>query len=577
MLSSHSPKILICAIVLCAAVFFSFFPCLKNDFTNWDDDTYLLDNSLVKTISPDGLRRIFSAPVLGSYLPLTILSFAVEYHFFRLDPKIYHFDNLILHTANSLLVFALIYLLSAHWPTALVTALLFGLNPLRVESVAWVTERKDVLFSFFFLASLLSYVLFILNSSRGCFRISCVLFFISVLAKPQGVALPFALLAVDYLYRRENIKNLVLEKIPFFLISIVFWKISFAASTPFLLENSFSGFDKLALTNYAVVLYLKKSLLPSGLCAFYPYPEKTGGHFPAAVYLSSVVILASAWIFLRRRCGRTEQCAALFFLITAALPLSNIWTGGHLLADRYAYLPSVGLFFLCALGFTHFLNSRPGNLKILFAIPLFVYLAAFSFLTSQRCRIWENSETLWSDVIQKYPRHYLAYLQRGDYSMKKGDYVSARQDLNLALSLNSRSAEALNTRGTLYYLQKEYPAALADLDTAIKIKPAYSRAYSNRGIVRMALGQYDSALADYDQAIVLDKYHLNPEPYHNRAVLYKKQGRYEPALQDYGRAIALDPDYAPAYSQRAAIYKILGNEENAVNDLRRAKALGFLK
>ena len=216
-------RITLCLCLILLIVFGAFLPSLKNGFVNWDDDCYVLNSSSISSsISASNLKSIFTSFSVGHYQPLTILSYAFDYQLFKLNPYYYHLTNLILHLLNSLLVFYLIYLLSGNIGVSFITAILFGIHPLHVESVAWISERKDVLYSFFFLLSCIIY-LYYLTKERNSkyYLLSLFLFLCSLLSKSMAVTLPLLLLLMDYYLKRKPNKELLLDKIPYFFLTAI--------------------------------------------------------------------------------------------------------------------------------------------------------------------------------------------------------------------------------------------------------------------------------------------------------------------------------------------------------------------
>ena len=265
-----SLNIAFCACLILVIVSLSFLPSLKCGLVNWDDDRYLSNTPAVQSLSLTTVKEASTSFFIGHYQPLTILSYALDYHFYKLNPYHYHLTNLILHLLNSLLVFYLIYLLSGNIIVSFITAILFGLHPLHVESVAWVSERKDVLYSFFFLLSCITYLYYLTKGNKHKYYIlSLFLFLCSLLSKSMAVTLPLLLLLIDYYLKRKPNKTLLLDKIPYFFLSIIFGIIAIfgVGIRP---KVGFSLFGALSAASYATVFYLGKLFLPIKLSCLYP-------------------------------------------------------------------------------------------------------------------------------------------------------------------------------------------------------------------------------------------------------------------------------------------------------------------
>ncbi len=578
------PKIFFAIFFLLSAVSLSFLPSLDNGFVNWDDNTSLLNNHNIQDWSLNGLKKIFMNVPSGGYHyyyhPLTMLTYALEYHFFKLDPRIYHLDNLILHLGNVILVFSLIFLLSGRISVAWITALLFGIHPLRVESVAWVTERKDLLFSFFYLSSLLTYVVYLKKalSSKRYLWLAILLFVLACLSKPQAISLPFVLWAIDYFFKRKYSKALILEKIPFLLIALVFGGLSVFSVKP-LLSNDYnftqyySVFEKLWVVPYGFFLYLVKSVWPWGLSCLYPYPRKIDGALPWTVYLSFFAPLFFLIILIKnRRHAGTAVFGMLFFLVTVLLPLYNM-RYGFFINDRYTYLPSIGLFFVLVEGCIGWLeNPSKKPLRLGMWAALVGFCALFSFLTFQRCKVWKDSIALWSDVIRKFPNRFpQAYNNRGNAFYVMGQNELSLLDYNQAIFVNPSYVSAYHNRGHALYRIGHRDLALLDYNKAIQLKPDYASAYHNRGKLYFDMGRYDLAMLNFDMTIRIDPYH--EDAYNGRGSALAQKGEYDLALISFNQAIALNPDRPDFYKNRALVYKVKKQYERASRDMEMALRL----
>ena len=288
-------KIIILIGLILIIAFASFSPCLRNSFVNWDDNGYVSDNTTLKPFSLSSVKIIFTSFNLGHYHPLTMLSYALEYQFFKLNPFGYHLDNLILHLLNCLLVFWLIFILSENIFISFLTAVLFGIHPLQVESVAWISERKNLLYAFFFLSAMLAYVFYIKsNRELKYYFLGLVLFIFSLLAKSMAVTLPLVLLLVDYFLNRKVGKAMFLDKIPFFILSLVFGIIAIFgvySSGALRHENSYGLASILIVAAHGVVFYLSKIFLPLKLSCLYPYYGVGDIHFLYSIILALALAL----------------------------------------------------------------------------------------------------------------------------------------------------------------------------------------------------------------------------------------------------------------------------------------------
>jgi tetratricopeptide (TPR) repeat protein len=521
-------KIVLFFILLVTALIF--IPSLQHDFVNWDDTDYVLNNPSIRNLDIRSLKDMFTSFIVGNYQPLTILSFAVEYHFFQLAPQIYHLTNVILHLLNVFLVYIFLSRLTGQREAALLAAMLFGIHPLRAESVAWITERKDVLFTFFYLLSLQAYLSYVrnINADRKFLFLPAIFFTLALLSKPAAVTLPFILLLLDYYESRPLNRGVFVEKLPFFFLSAVFVILAFYGNaTPFnphfLNPEAYSFVQRIFLSAFALVRYFEKFLLPVTLSAFYPYPSLKGasGFF---VYLSPLFLVTLVYALLKLRTLQKETVfGLLFFVMTIAVNLPVLPVGHTIIADRFTYLPSVGLSFLSACWcFSLYQNTTSGR-STAFGIAA-ILLMSLTVLTWQRVGVWKNSVTLWSDVIAKYPKTAIAYYNRADFHVQN----------------------------------RQVDLALQDYGKAIEADPLYYAAYNNRGNMRFLQGNADGALSDYNKTLELNPRHV--AAYSNRAAYYIMKHNYREAVAEYQRILEIEPENDAARAGKQDLEKKLSEQ-----------------
>ena len=561
------------AVVLITAI--AFYPSLNNGFPNWDDGAYLTENAAVRELSWHSIKTMFTSFYVACYLPLTILSYAVEYRFFGLDPFAYHATNLILHLGNCLLVFWFIFMLRANLTAAFIAALLFGIHPLHVESVAWVSERKDVLCTLFFLAALISYQYYQRKAtSPALYSLSLLFFLCALLSKAMAITLPCVLLLCDYFNQRTGNRKLLREKVPFFLLAAIFAAVALYAQHSLggvRNQPSVSLLETMAIAGYGLVFYLAKILVPLNLSCLYPYPNMAQGlpvSFYAAAVLALVLLAAVAYAV---RYARTISFGALFFLITIAPVLQLVPIGQAMAADRYTYIPSIGLLYLAAEGFARLWGSggEAAQKRNSLLLPAAIFICAMlCVLTWQRCLVWKDGVTLWNDVIRNYPLDPVAYHNRALALKDAGDYERAIADFTTALSISPQFIDAYNNRGLAYKNKKEFKKALADFDTALSLSPRYAKAWCNRGLTCTVIGEYQRAIADLNQALALDPQFAIA--CYNRGNAYAAIAENERAIADYTQALSIDPFYAEAYNNRANLFLKEKLYDRAIEDYSQA-------
>jgi protein O-mannosyl-transferase len=536
-----------------------------NDFASWDDDSYILNNPYLKDFTINGIRNIFSEFYFGNYHPLTSLVYLFEYNFFGLNPLPYHLLNVLLHLMNVWLVFKLVEKLSGKNITAIIVAVLFAVHPMHVESVAWVSELKDVLYTLFFLLALRVYLKFLDDKNTRKNYLYCLMFFIlSLLSKSAAVTLPLLLILIDfYKERKINIKSLA-EKIPFLLLSLLFGILAVlsqkATESIADLTLSYSFFERIFLISYAVAFYIVKLFIPFGLSAMHYYPELRSGSMPWEYYASLPFLLLVMWFVVRKSKFRKELLfGTLFFIAAISVMIQIIPVGFALTAERYSYVPYLGLFFIAG----QWVSSLPKNKKPL-VILFFIIAVTFSGITWTRIPVWKNGITLFSDIIEKNPKAFHAYWIRGNMKNNDEDLQSALQDYNKSLENNPDFVFGLINRGDVKNKLSDYKGALADLDLAISRKQDVSEAYNNRGMAHDGLGDTLLAMADYNKAIEINPKLANA--YNNRGVLSAALGDTIGSLKDLNKAIELDPGEADSYSNRGNLKAMKNDFAGSVDD-----------
>jgi protein O-mannosyl-transferase len=416
--------------------FLVYIPSLFNGFTNWDDNGYVTTNPLLWNLNAEGLIKLLSEPVMGNFHPLTMLTYALEYKLAGLKPFLYHLTNLVLHLLNTWLVYRLVMMLSGKVVVAFITAVLFGIHPMHVESVAWISERKDVLYALFFLLSLIMYVHYVRRNLAVKYLVFSILFFIlSCFSKGQAVSLAVLLFALDYWLKRELGLRLVIEKIPYFAVALVFGIIAVSIQHSFgymTAINMYSFTDRIFFAFYALVLYLGKLILPVNLSCFYPFPQKKD----LLMYVSPAIMLAAAFLIWRTyKSTRLWVFGFSFFLITIFLLLQLVPVGGAVISERYTYIPYIGLFFIAGSLADSILQRRAKSARAL-AVLFTVILISYSAASVARIRVWKDSITLWSDALKKDNMVAVSYNNRASAYKDLKENEKALADYTKALQLN---------------------------------------------------------------------------------------------------------------------------------------------
>ncbi len=483
---------LLIAVIVAAA----FYPSLFNGFTNFDDNAYLTANPLVRSLAPENIRRIFTTTRPHTvFSPLVTLSFALEYQAWGLRPAGFHAVNLLLHVLNAILVFFLIRGISRSRGAAFFTGLLFAIHPLRVESVAWITERKDLLFAFFLLLALLFYVRYLKKGAGRDYLATLLMFALAVLAKMSALVLPAALLLMDWKFEARISRRRWLEKIPFAVILIVYGISSWSSLQAFSMHDP-GGPPSVMLGNSIrlIPFYLQKTFWPSRLSAHYPTDMR---FFMPPLWLSllpAFVVIGGSFMALK---GSRREClwGWGFFLLTLLPAFGVIW---HFFpaANRYSYLPAVGLSYITVLVILAirkaFLRWRAAGIICLFLA--FSCLALLGTITFRRCQTWKDSLTLWNDVIGKYPMIPLAYNNRALALRDAGLLDEAVADYTRAIELLPDGGFLWN-RGMARLSQNQEKEAATDFHAAILADARYFRMYCGMMIHRRGAEGHERAIA----------------------------------------------------------------------------------
>jgi len=554
---------------------------LNNEWIkNWDDGGYVLDytspiGDLVHKLSWHNIKEIFSVFYKGNYHPLTTLFYAVEYSIAGESPFLYHFVNLVFHLLNVFLVYTFVKLITKKPEIAFITAIFFGIHPMHVESVAWISELKDVLYSFLFLGSMIYYFYYYTEKKNKSkyYILSLCAFFLSLLSKSAAVTLPVVLLLIDYYMRRKWEAKVIVEKLPFILFAMIFGVVAIlsqhSAGAIQDLNPLYSWIERPMLACYSTMTYLYKLFVPIDLTAMYPYPERVRGFLPLEYYIAPVVIIAVAvLVYISRKFNRGIIFGIFFFLVTISLVLQLLPVGGAIVSERYSYIPYIGLFMIIGQGYVYSQENKSKfavSIKWVYPAILVIGVLVFSVLTFQRIKLWKNGEILFTDVIKKYPNLPFAYNNRGYlyYNFIK-DYDKALNDYNKCLAIDPTFHRALSNRGVLYYNIGKPDSAISDFTKAIKYNSTNTDAWIGRANSYSTLKRFDLALPDYNKYIQLDP--KNPKAYLWRCTALFNLNRYDEAMSDINKCIGMTPNDDNAYLWRGFVYSQKKQYQAALND-----------
>ncbi|MFQ5737097.1 MAG: tetratricopeptide repeat protein [Thermodesulfobacteriota bacterium] len=484
-----------------------FLPSFNNGFVNWDDNVYVYANRGIRQFD---LKWLFTASVSSNWHPLTLLSLTIDYSLWGLKPLGYHAENVVFHAVNTALVFLLASKLferaglggRAAVAASMAASLLFGTHPLHVESVSWISERKDVLSGFFFFLTLLAYMRYASGERKKpiYYAAALLLFLLALMSKPMVVTLPAVLLIID-LYplgrlKGAGLKKAVIEKIPFFALAL------FSAVVTILFQRGKAmaalglvPMDERVITAVrAVAFYLYKAVVPTGLAPLYKLPAHQSITDPWFIVSLAAVLVITVFCFAVARRSRAYLAAWLYYLVTLSPVLGIIQVGRQAAADRYTYLPLLGLFMLAGAGaglLCERLSRGAGRFGLRAA--LVIIFAVFSLLTVRQEAFWKDGQALWTREIRVFPREQTAYYSRAEFYKNNGRYAEAIEDLTHAIGLKPDYAEAYSMRGNSYKRLGDLASALRDMKTAVELRPGRANFHYNMSLIYSELGLRDRA------------------------------------------------------------------------------------
>jgi tetratricopeptide (TPR) repeat protein len=562
--------------LLALAVWVVFGQTLHHEFINFDDDVYVYANPTVaQGMTLNGIGWAFTHRHGNNWHPLTSLSHMMDCEMHGVAPGGHHLTNVVLHAMTAIVLFlALRSLTGAFWASAFVAAV-FAIHPLRVESVAWVAERKDVLSGLFFALTLGAYGRYVrrlgapdrasaarpLSSiigplTSGDYWLALLLFTLGLLSKPMLVTLPFVLLLLDYwpLYRLQGsasiarlstAKRLVCEKIPFLLLSAASCVATLLAQQDLLAAAQrlhLSLFWRVANAFVSCAVYVRQMLYPHGLAAIYPHP---GNHLSLGTVSICVAVLSLITVAVVWWRGKRPYLLVgwLWYLGMLVPVIGLLQVGNQARADRYTYLPQLGLYVMVAWGALDLCGRWRGR-RIVLAAAAGVVLTALLILAHVQTRYWRDSVTLWTRTLDCTSENCFAYNNLGAALGQQGKWSEAVPCFERALQINPDSAEVHNNLGVALGRQQKWDEAIQHYERAIQIQPNYTEALSNLGAALGQQGKWSAATSCFERAL-----QINPDSaeLHNCiGVALGQQRRWQEAIPHFERALQFNPDHAQA-------------------------------
>ncbi len=667
---------------LAASAIIAFQQLSQCDFINYDDDVYVTETIHIQDgITAQAIRWAFTTGYAANWHPLTWMSHMLDVQLFGLKPRWHHLTNLLFHIANTLLLFCIFHRMTkAPWKSAFVAAL-FAIHPLHVESVAWVSERKDVLSTFLWMLTTVAYIHYVEHETEDGRQRSedrgrrtedgisfsdirppssvlrylavVILFSLGLMAKPMLVTLPFVLLLLDYwplqrlqaagsreqgarsekqdpklgqgplsankrklpkkptdqviaqssalspaasqkigreleaFYARSErsprtrsavrvqsfaLRPLLLEKIPLFALAALSCIVTYVAQKEGGSVVSIEGIRpgvRIANAFISYIIYIGKTIWPNNLAVFYPHP----GSLPLWQVFGAALLLIAVTFITIWEAERLPYLTVgwLWFTGTLVPVIGIVQVGAQAMADRYAYVPLIGLFIVAAWGIPELLKEWRYRKEALFVASALV-LAYLLTVTWTQVGYWNNSISLYDHSLKVTGNNDTILNNRGVAYRQLGNLRHAISDYDLAIEINPKNVEIYNNLGIAHGKLGDHRQAIEDFDRAVGIDPGHVEAHFNRGIAYDKLGKLRQAIDDFDRVIEIDPEYV--EAYFNRGVAYGKLGNQRRAIEDFDRVIGINPEDGRTYFNRAVAFGELGNRGQAIEDLKTAARLG---
>ncbi|MGA2171845.1 MAG: tetratricopeptide repeat protein [Sedimentisphaerales bacterium] len=540
-------KLIFICLTLALASFIAYEPMRHNGFVDYDDNDYVTGNAQVlRGLTKDGVVWSFTETDLtANWHPLTWLSHMLDIELFGANPFWHHLVSLLFHITNTLLLFWIFNKMSkALWQSFFVAAA-FALHPLHIESVAWVAERKDVLSGLFWMLTIAAYITYATNPTIKRYVLVVLSFIMGLMAKPMLVTLPLVLLLLDYWplerlklgqqYKRGSFWRLIAEKLPLLLLSMISSAITFVVQKhagAMIRGENYSLMTRISNAFVAYICYIAKLFYPAKLAVLYPHP---GSNLPLwqPIAAFAVIVFMTAVVFYLASKKRFLLVGWLWYLGTLVPVIGVVQVGSQAMADRYTYLPSIGIFIMLAWGIDDFLAGWKYK-KVLIGLTTSIALIALLIGTRVQLSYWQNTRTLYRHTLEITRNNYVIYNNYGCCLQEHGELDSAVENFNKALQL----------------------------------KPDYVAAMNNLGMALMAQGRIDEAAIQWEKVLAMEPYHPNANANLGRA--FAAQGRYEEAVNHFNTALKIKPDLPGAYYMLGDIYYRMGNHELAAENFRQA-------
>ncbi len=583
-------------LVLLAIVTLSLYWQLRNsDFVNYDDNVYVTENANVKSgLTFENIRWAIVTPVARNWHPVTLLSLMLDYQLFGQNPGAFHITSVIFHTASALLLFLVFKSMTGClWRSAFVAAL-FALHPLHVESVAWISERKDVLSTFFWILTMAAYLRYVRRPGLKRYMLVLLAFVLGLLSKAMLVTLPFTLLLLDYWplnrlgFTRPKLTGLIKEKVPLFILSAVFCVITFLAQSVGGTMRSLEMIPidtRIANALVSYVKYIQKMIVPTDLAALYPHP---GGRLGVSEAAIAGVILIVVSVLVIRYSKRRPYLALgwLWYIGTLAPVIGIVQVGAQAMADRYTYVPLTGIFVIIAWGMPDIL-SRWRYRGIVLAPAGCLIIAALTALTWIQIGYWQNSITLFEHTLAVTRNNYTAHNNLATALDEAGRSNEAIEHYQKTLKINPNYVKARYNLGNAYQNLGKFDQAIEQWSSVLRLDQSHVQAHNNLGVALVRQGKYDQAIEHYRKVIQLapgdniaknnlakaTKKQREKEQalgFYKRANVLAKESEFDEAIQFYQKALKINPRFVMAHNNLANVYLLQKDFDKSITHYSKA-------
>ena len=565
------------AVALAAVTIFAYRPVWHGGFL-WDDDAYIINNELLT--APHGWQRIwFSLDSPSQYFPLTYSTFRIEHALWGLNTTGYHWVNLLLHVGNALLVWAVLARLKV--PGSWLAAAIFALHPVQVESVAWITERKNVLMGFFFLLTLLAWIAFVDKRSRRPWMFYClalISYALALSAKATACTLPAALFLILWLQKKPITMRRLMQIVPFVVLGIgmgllaVWWE-RYHQGTNRAVFAFLSPIERILVASRAIWFYLSKIFWPSNLTFIYPRWNISPADLLDYIWLLVGIAAGVAVCFLRRYVGRSVEVAAAFFVATLSPVLGFImlFTFRYtFVADHYQYLACIGPIGLASAGIVS-LSDKFNQYRAVIVSAALLVVASLATLTWRQAATYTDIETLWLTTLAKNPECWMAHTNLGLVLLQKGKIDDGIAHYRSALQMQPDSWDAEYNLGTALLGKGQVDEAILHCERAVAMRPTDPDAQVSLGNALFQKGRIDEAIAHYQEAITVRPDHFLARYSLGHALLEK--GELDGAIQVCRSALLLRPSDVDCHTTLAIALEEKGNPTEAIQHYRKALEL----